>query len=120
MDEKWGRLTEIEQPIPNELNAIVEVKEDSPWFSGHFPGQPILPAIAMIAFVWEAIELFGKKIEIQFLPKEYRRVRFRQLIRPPQKISIRVRYDRERSGFHFSINSENGLVAGGVILVEQS
>ena len=31
--------------------AEVEVAVDSPWFSGHFPGEPVLPAMAQIGLV---------------------------------------------------------------------
>ena len=31
-----------------------EATPDSPWFSGHFPDDPILPGIAQIAMAFEA------------------------------------------------------------------
>lgn len=120
MDAKWVLLSEIKYQSPDGIKAVAEIKEDSPWFSGHFPGQPILPAIAMMAFAWRAIELFGEKKGILFIPKEARRIRFKQLVRPPQKIYVKVRFDQEKRGFHFVVDTEKGLAASGIFFVEQS
>ena len=60
----------------------------SPWFSGHFPGNPILPGIAILAMVKETIigeeEKKGKKIKVTGV----RKVRFRQPVKPDDILSI--------------------------------
>ena len=56
----------------------------SPWFSGHFPDAPILPGIAILSMVTDAITHHesekGKKIRIASI----RGVRFRLPVRPDE------------------------------------
>ena len=41
--------------IPARIERRVHVAVDHPAFAGHFPGQPILPGVALVAEVLEAI-----------------------------------------------------------------
>lgn len=58
------------------------------WFSGHFPGNPILPGIAILAMVKETIiggeRVKGNKVNITGI----RKVRFRQPAKPDDMLSI--------------------------------
>jgi predicted hotdog family 3-hydroxylacyl-ACP dehydratase len=39
------------------MSTVLQVPDDGPWFAGHFPGRPILPGIAVLALVAQALAL---------------------------------------------------------------
>ena len=59
--DRWKLLQEVRQTAPNILEAAVTVPCDSIWFAGHFPGEPILPGIAIVHAVSEVIEQEAQK-----------------------------------------------------------
>lgn len=68
-----------------EISATVTVPDDSPWFSGHFPGNPILPAIAQISIVFDMI---CQAIKEPITLKTFSRVKFRRIILPDEEMDI--------------------------------
>jgi acyl-CoA synthetase (AMP-forming)/AMP-acid ligase II/3-hydroxymyristoyl/3-hydroxydecanoyl-(acyl carrier protein) dehydratase len=92
------------------LVAHVVVSPEAVWFQGHFPGTPLLPGVAFLALVEEALALFwsdaaGPPVEI----RSFRRVRFRQPVEPGANLRIRAhRVEGER--FRFSVEA-GGLAA---------
>lgn len=67
------------------LVADIEIPKDSPWFDGHFPGQPVLPGIAQLAMVQD---LLRAAMDNRLKIKKITRVRFKQMIRPDDGITI--------------------------------
>ncbi len=84
----WHSLTEIYADEPDEISAIAEVHQDSPWFSGHFPDNPILPGIAQLGIV---SDLLKKTAAQQLKIDSVRQVRFKQTIKPDTRILIKIR-----------------------------
>ena len=82
MESQWSLLKEVKATNNNHIEALAEVPADSPWFSGHFPGEPILPGIALVHIVKQAInqEALKKGEQLQF--HALKRVRFTQPVRP--------------------------------------
>ena len=65
------------------MSRTVEIPADSPYVAGHFPGRPILPAIAQLALALDALG-----------PHPVRRLvlaRFRRLVEPPARLTFTVR-----------------------------
>jgi 3-hydroxyacyl-[acyl-carrier-protein] dehydratase len=85
--ECWHALTLIETTPTGAVVANAVVAADSPWFSGHFPGEPILPGIAQIAMVWEALRLSGRW---HGRLAGVKRIRFKQIIQPGDTIEIQA------------------------------
>ena len=72
MNEPWYSLLNIEVS-ENSISAKVVVSADSPWFSGHFPGE-LTPGIAELSMIFDIIKnkLFkqnSKKLKILSLKK---------------------------------------------------
>ncbi len=87
----------------------------SPWFQGHFPGEPILPGIAQIAIVWDAIRKALPDEAANIL--EVKRLRFRHIIRPDDVMRVEiVRDSRARGSFTFKITVRGGLACNGVLV----
>jgi len=92
------------------LVAHAVVSPEAVWFQGHFPGAPLLPGVAFLALVEQALALFwsdaaSPPVEI----RSFRRVRFRQRVEPGANLRIRAhRVEGER--FRFSVEA-GGLVA---------
>lgn len=101
---------------PGEIRATASVPGDSAWFSGHFPGEPILPGIALLGLVVETIRAAeaaeGRGIAITGL----RRVRFRQPVRPGERMEIRIGREPRRGGwgYPFSVTLAGELLGSGV------
>ena len=61
--------------------GLFHIPQDSPWFFGHFPSHPILPAIALIELVARMLGNRVVKGERSLSIGQLKRVRFRQIVR---------------------------------------
>jgi acyl-CoA synthetase (AMP-forming)/AMP-acid ligase II len=79
----------------DELVAHVVASADAIWFSGHFPAKPILPGVALLALVEDAItSLWADATHPPVELRGLHRVRFRQVVVPGTNLRIRVRQQR--------------------------
>jgi len=112
----WYVLKNLNQTDSKEISADIQVPRDSTWFSGHFPGDPILPGIAQLGMVFDAIRQLGNQnIKISSI----NRVRFKQIIRPDDHLEIIVvpRKNYAKS-YSFRIMVGEKLACTGVITIE--
>jgi len=114
--ENWYSLKLLPPQGSDPVVAEAKVPAGSLWFSGHFPGEPILPGIAQIALVLEAIGLAkGKALKISGL----KRTRFKQIIEPDDEIEL---YARPQKGNEFSysfrIMVRDELACSGILITE--
>ncbi len=99
------------------MAARARAGEDSPWFSGHFPGEPILPGIAQLAMVVEAVEAeLGQAVKMS----AFKRVRFRRIIQPDDPIAILVTpREEEPPTYTFKIEVEGENACSGILVMEK-
>ncbi len=111
----WYVIKNISDSDPGEKSVDIQVPPESAWFSGHFPGNPILPGIAQLGMVFDAINQPDNQ---GFEIKEIRRVRFKQIIRPgdPLRLTIKPR-ENEAGVYDFRIQVDAELVCSGVMVV---
>ena len=101
----------------NEISADIHVPPDSPWFSGHFPGEPILPGVAQIRMVFDTI---SKARSQEMKVTSVSRVRFKQIIRPDDQLKIIATPQEQKDGaYSFRIAVKDETVCSGVMTVEQ-
>ena len=114
---KWYVLKYVTRSDKNEIEAQIHVPPDSPWFSGHFPGDPILPGVAQIGIAKDVIrQARGQDLSVSAV----RRVRFKQIIRPDDKLNIVAAPLKENPGaYSFRILVENEAVCSGLMMVEE-
>ena len=69
------------------FSASIAVAPDNPLFAGHFPGHPILPGVAHLGLVMEALAPFvGADAALQGV----RRLRLRRLVEPGDRLELRA------------------------------
>ena len=114
---KWYVLKELTRSDKNEIAADVRVPSDSPWFHGHFPGEPILPGVAQIGMVIDAIrQAQNQDLKVSGV----RRVRFKQIIRPDDQLKIIAAPLKQNAGaYSFQILVEDEVACSGVMMVEE-
>jgi len=105
----------------DQISGLFHVPHDSPWFIGHFPSQPILPAIALIELVARILNegegREGRSLSI----RQLKRVRFRQIVHPGEDIYV-VLIPEKKTGkgqYRFKISNPDKpdiIVADGIVL----
>jgi len=112
---KWYSLTNIKRSSSNEILADAIVSGKSPWFSGHFPGEPILPGVALLGMVFDAIkQAYGKNLKISRL----KRIKFKQIIKPNDKIQIIAKEKNDdNSLYSFQVMIDSKIACNGIMIV---
>jgi 3-hydroxyacyl-[acyl-carrier-protein] dehydratase len=93
---------------------------DSAWFSGHFPGNPIVPGVALIALVADAVieqeKIAGRSVAITGV----RRVRFRLPVKPGDDVTLEATQVTGPKGpsFAFTVCLAGEPACNGVLAAE--
>lgn len=117
MDETWHNVVYNQR---NALSAKACAGAGSPWFLGHFPGDPILPGIAILSMVTDAIRHHeferGRKVRITGI----RRVRFRQPVRPGEALTISLSLSHQEPGisYQFKVSVNEKTACTGIVAAE--
>ena len=117
MDETWHSVSYNKQDV---LSAEASAGAGSPWFSGHFPGDPILPGIAILSMVTDAVIHHecerGRKVRITGI----RRVRFRQPVRPGEALTISLSLPHQEAGisYQFKVSVNEKTACTGIVAAE--
>lgn len=90
--------------------ASIATDGNSPWFSGHFPDNPILPGIAQLKMV---ADLISKSVEGNVYLTGVTRVKFRKIVRPGDVLDIDVTSGNKKDQYIFKITSGDQDVCSG-------
>ncbi len=116
--ESWYSLTNIKRSSSNEIlaDAIASVK--SPWFSGHFPGEPILPGVAQLVMVFDVIkQKCAKDLKISGV----KRIKFKQVIKPGDKIQIIAKKkNNDNNLYTFQVVVDSQIACNGIVTVKKN
>ncbi|WP_373499771.1 phosphopantetheine-binding protein [Desulfococcus sp.] len=110
----WQLFEDTRMDPEGGWRARVRVEADSPWFSGHFPEDPILPGIAQLAMVLETLRFAFGAVRITGV----RRVRFKRVIRPGDSLEIRIQPNPGGVAHAFQIQVGEDIAASGMMTVE--
>jgi 3-hydroxyacyl-[acyl-carrier-protein] dehydratase len=119
--EPWHSIQYKGGSSAHAIEAEACAEAGSPWFSGHFPDEPILPGIAILAMVAETIVKHeiqhGKEIRISSI----RRVRFKLPVKPGQPLSISLSpVDKMNShSYQFRVATRGETICTGVLVAEE-
>lgn len=101
-----------------DLVGVFCFPDDFPGFAGHFPVQPVLPAIIQLAAVRHLAELaLGREL----LPLGCRRAKFREVVLPQEELSVSVSLVKKENNWQaqFSLRKGDSPVSGGGLLFKQ-
>lgn len=87
-------------------------------FDGHFPGQPILPAIVQLA---TARFLAENILEVCLSPRELGKVKFKGMVQPDAPVTVRIQLakkDEVWQGGMKLMNSNGQLLSSGQFVLE--
>ena len=117
LESQWSLLKEIKVTNDNYIEALADVPADSPWFLGHFPGEPILPGIAIVYIVGQAIIQDTLKKGEQVQLRALKRVRFTRPVRPKETLLVSITGEEkgEEVLFSFKVASQGNIVCSGSI-----
>nr|WP_319395709.1 hydroxymyristoyl-ACP dehydratase [uncultured Desulfobacter sp.] len=106
-------LTEISMTQDSVITAQFIVKSGSPWFEGHFPDNPIVPGIAQMNMIFDLMQrTMGPGLKLE----GFKRVRFKQLIRPDTPISVLVKPGKKSPNrFEYQLTADQKIVCTGFI-----
>jgi 3-hydroxyacyl-[acyl-carrier-protein] dehydratase len=96
------------------IRAEIQVPAASPWFDGHFPGEPLVPGVAQLAMV---VDLLGEALGYPVTVAQVSRVRFKQAIRPAETITVRITPKASPLAFGFNLESGAEPVCSGNIRI---
>ena len=96
------------------VTGQVAIPAESIWFQGHFPGDPLLPGIAQLHLVMEAIQAsLNGEIRLAGL----KRVRFKRIIRPGDPIAIAADPVPDNPGlYRFQLTVEGENACSGLMM----
>ena len=115
----WEILNDVKVIGMNSLSATALAEEGSRWFTGHFPGEPILPGIAILQVVYSAIRedarLRGEPVMLNSL----KRVRFIRPVLPGQKfdVSLNRELTNDEIIYTFKVHMSDNMVCSGIVTV---
>lgn len=92
---------------------LLKIPEDHPSFSGHFPGDPLLPGVVTLDLAVRAIEA---ATAWSLLPGQFSAVKFLAPVRPGAILS--VEYERHINTCKFAVRQQTTLVATGVAVIK--
>ena len=117
MEARWQLLKEVQVKEQNRIEAEAFVPTDSLWFSGHFPGEPILPGMALVHLVWQAIVRDAEKRSEEIRLNKLKRVRFIQPVRPGENLSVIITGSEagDETFYSFKVISKENVICSGLI-----
>ncbi|HOC58415.1 MAG: hypothetical protein KBA28_11035 [Syntrophaceae bacterium] len=119
MIAQWNLINKIRYINESVTEASGFAPANSAWFSGHFPGEPILPGIALISAVYDTIRKCeqdrGEKVSMASL----KRIRFTGPVRPGDTFLLNLNRENlnGRFWFNFKINVKESTVCSGLVAV---
>lgn len=112
----WHGLNHIDISDAGEMATEVRVPPESPWFAGHFPGEPVLPGVAQLGMVYDAVCKARRRF---FSLAGFSRVKFKKIIRPQDCLKILVTPNRDKEGvFSFRILVGGDIACSGTMTLD--
>lgn len=120
--ESWHLMTNPREKAPGSLIAEFQIREDSPWFAGHFPDEPILPGVAILSMVAEMIRHFEGNPQRKTRIAGLKRVRFRLPVKPHDTVTIELTCEKADivTSYGFQARVRGEIACTGVVLSERA
>jgi len=117
ISEGFGALDteKIIEKTENSVSMEFSIPATSPYFDGHFPGFPILPAVAQAELIIRfAARYFGTGVS----PSEIKRFKFTKLIRPDAPLLLKLTKKEKSISFNISSPENETVYSTGTVILE--
>ncbi|MDY7563009.1 acyl-CoA synthetase family protein [Pseudomonas sp. 10B1] len=104
-----------QRQLNSEWHLELVVPPDLAYFSGHFPQIPVLPGVVQVDW---AISMGQRLLGLPTRFAGMEVLKFQQLVRPGDEISLTLRFDAERSKLYFTYRNADAACSSGRILLE--
>lgn len=94
------------------MAARATTDSGSPWFSGHFPDDPILPGIAQLKMV---ADLIAASRQDDFRMTGLSRIKFRKIVRPGEPLDIYAAPGSVKDQYQFRVSRSNEEICSGMM-----
>ena len=102
-------ITEVVNKYENSIECHFQTDADMVFFKGHFPGNPIMPGVIMLEFLFQCslmYELMKHKLceqdnNFEFYAAGVQKARFLQAIRPGDLLLGKVTFLKQRKHFYW-------------------
>lgn len=119
MNKPWYLLSNINISIDKKVTANAIAPAESNWFSGHFPGEPILPGIAQLSMIFDLINQCYYNNTKQLKINSFKKVRFKYLVKPGESLNIKINpTEKPENSFSFKIFKGEETACSGFITLE--
>ena len=118
MGNEWHSISNYRVVPPGTITAEAVALNDSPWFNGHFPDNPVLPGVAELSMVYDLIRRYQEENDKDIKISSIRRIRFRKMIKPGEKLNISLEKSGKDSSWSFNITSGSETACTGIIFAE--
>jgi len=115
MSRGFGNLEadEIIEKNDNALSLIFTISEESQYFDGHFPGYPILPAVAQIDIV---INFASRYFGTGFIISQIKRTKFTKIITPSLILLLKIKKNKNMLNFEITTADGSETYSSGTIV----
>jgi len=117
--DRWRLFKDAGTIEPGASGFKIDVPVDCAWFGGHFPGEPILPGIALVHLVYEAISARARQRGKSVTLASLKRVRFAGPVRPGDtlQLSLKGEGDSSENAYTFNVSLNQQTVCSGHVSV---
>jgi len=117
-EENWFELLSVDASQQDKINAECQVPPQSPWFSGHFPGDPILPGVALLSLVNELLEHYNQIHNTNLIMSSLKRIKFKKPVRAGNSLHLDLNIVKKESGINirFNIVESGNDVCSGIVI----
>ncbi len=118
----WILPGEIKSANADAITAAARVPKNCVWFEGHFPGEPILPGIALVSAVYNAISQDARARNEALELRSLRRIRFSRPVRPGEALEIVLNREsaEKEIRYGFKVSVEDNIVCSGIVAAAPS
>jgi len=111
--DSLDNITVIEK-TERSVTLYFSVPDSSPYFDGHFPGFPILPAVAQMELVMRfASRYLGTGISLM----EAKRIKFTNIIRPCVLLLLKLAKKENTITFNLSSQEDKIVYSAGTVIL---